>query len=105
MKIGAVHFSSGFRPRIGVRGVLSPESPMALRRPRKGMKMVGRRTVQTGRAAPRALSWGQQRYVFLGGPSPLFLDCLSSRPRFVDSRFRVMRRRVDGMTRAGMVGV
>ena len=59
MKIGAVQFSSGFRPRIGVLGVLSPESPMALRRPRKGMKMVGRRTVQTGRAARRALSWGQ----------------------------------------------
>ena len=59
MKIGAAHFCSGFRPRIGVRGVLSPESPMALWRPRKGMKMVGRRMVQTGRAARRALSWGQ----------------------------------------------
>ena len=58
MKIGAAHFCSGFRPRIGVRGVLSPESPMALWRPRKGMKMVGRRMAQTGRAAGRAPELG-----------------------------------------------
>ena len=42
-----------------------PESPMALERPRKGTKLVGRRSVKQGRTARRALCRGKpQRYIF-----------------------------------------
>ena len=54
-----VPVSGGFRLRISARGMLSPESPMALARPRKRMKMAG----------CRVLGW-QQAPALRGSPTP-----------------------------------
>ena len=54
-----VPVSGGFRLRISARGMFSPESPMALARPRKRMKMAG----------CRVLGW-QQAPALRGFPTP-----------------------------------